>query len=204
LQLCQAAEPEAAARALVAACYTVFPQNDTQLDALEDGFRAVAKKTSRSPQMLKLEGLMHARRGRYPDAAEAFRGYAAAGSADGLNNLVYMLILSQPRSQEIGPLIERIIHTAGSTPGLLDTQGMANLANGRVQEAIADFEKAVDQAASAAKCLHLAAAYQRANRPAEAATMLARAEALRSDGGLVLPAEQELYQSVKRELAKKR
>ncbi|MBP3960067.1 tetratricopeptide repeat protein [Gemmata sp. G18] len=196
------------ATALVTAAYGYcpVPLSDSQLDAIEAEVKACLGRAKPSPASAELTGLMHARRGRYAEAAREFRTVVAANekNAPAINNVAYMLILAGSRNEEVGALLEKAWAVDGPTAGLLDSRGMLHLDSGRTTEAVTDLEQAVEQNATAAKCLHLATAYHRAGKPpAVVARALERSESLQTDGSLVLPAEQKKYRELAQELKPK-
>jgi tetratricopeptide (TPR) repeat protein len=193
------ADKAAVASALIGGAFRNSDLTAGQLDRLESEVRVCLSQGKVSTAHAQILALTHARRGRYADAVKQLRGVGDINSVgpEVLNNLAYMMILAGEREANIMPILERGIAAVGPVAGLLDTRGMVHLAAGRTKEAVADLEQAVDQVPSAAKCLHLAMAYHCEGRSKEAAAALARSNALRADGSLVLPAERELHQKIK-------
>jgi tetratricopeptide (TPR) repeat protein len=195
----------AAGALVVGAMYGTPPLSDAQLDALETDARAYLERAKASPTTAGHAALLHARRGRYSEAAQILRSVVDPRVAghEALSNLAYMLVLAKAPADEVGRLLDQGVERFGPTASLLDTRGMVHFEAGRFGPAIQDFERAIEQTPSAAKCAHLAAAYLRAKRPTDAKALLTRADALRSDGTLVLPAEQRLHDELTRELRAK-
>jgi tetratricopeptide (TPR) repeat protein len=198
LDRCRAVPPLDAAVALVGIAYAPAALTDDDLAAVE---RAVAGVLPQVPQAVRdqIDGAVHARRGRYREAAEAFGRAAAGGDPAMLNNAAYMRVLAGGPA-EAEPLAERAIAAVGPTASLLDTRGTARLATGRAAEAVADLEAAVDQEPTAARWLHLAAAYKAAGRTEDARKAVGKADKSRHDGSLLVPAEGRAYQRLAEEL----
>ncbi len=184
--------PAAVAATLLEIAYTTTPLTDAQLDAIEAELARRLASAGSGSEVSSIRGLFHARRGRYNDAATAFRSVVqAGGDAAAVNNLAYMLVLSGGPAEEVESLLAKAQVQVGETAELLDTRGTARLKAERVAEAVADLERAVDQEPTAARCVHLALAYRKAGRENDSARLRARAVGLRGDGSLVLPAEEK-------------
>ncbi|QJW99686.1 tetratricopeptide repeat protein [Frigoriglobus tundricola] len=200
IERCRAAEAKAGATAAAAALVTAAygyaqpPLDGAQLDALAAEVERLLKGATPSATTKKLAALVHARRGRYAEAAKVFKDIADEdpNNADARGNLAYMLVLDN-HTEDAKRYLEEAAERGGTTAGLLDTRGLLYLKTGRAKDAIDALKEAVEQKPSAAKCLHLAAAYRADGRRKEAEQTLTRAKELGPDGSLLLPAEQQLF-----------
>jgi cellulose synthase operon protein C len=126
-----------------------------------------------TPLMVGLANL-HERQGRYQDAEALYRRAIAQGDRDGVshNNLAWLMALKvggdAKELKDALDHVNRAIDLKGPRPDFLDTRGIVYLARGEIQAAISDLEKAVAGAPSASKYFHLAEAYLKANKVAEA------------------------------------
>jgi tetratricopeptide (TPR) repeat protein len=156
------------------------------------------------PDSLQLHGIAAAfqtRRGRYAEAEVSYRRILEkAPSASLLNNLAYVLTLQEGKADEALELLQKAVTLAGTTAELLDTRGTLYMRTGRTDEALRDLGAAVAQEPTAVRRLHLAQAFQRTGRRADAGRALARVAAADLDRSLVLPAERADYQQLRREL----
>jgi cellulose synthase operon protein C len=180
----------AVAVALVTIAYTATAVTESHLEEIDRDLADRLRQARPSRGSDSLSAAFHARRGRYTQAAEAFRAALRSGrEAETLNNLAYMLLLSNGRPDEIDSLLTAAFELAGPAADLLDTRGMAHLTAGRSAAAVADLERAVGQAPKAARYLHLALAYEQAGKQKEAVAALDHARSLRADGSFAIPIE---------------
>lgn len=87
-----------------------------------------------------------------------------------LNNLAWLLAHQRRNVVEAVQLAQQAIDVAGPHGTLLDTRGLAYMAAGRYEEAIADLEEATRNTPPPSTWLHLAEAYLAGGRNAEAWT----------------------------------
>ncbi|MBX9627205.1 MAG: tetratricopeptide repeat protein, partial [Gemmataceae bacterium] len=197
VQVCQkatAADALAVAEVLVGIGYGPADLTPTDLDRIGGELTRALDRTKVPGPAGMMRGVWAARRGDYRAAADAFRAAAEAGGGPAaLNNLAYMLVLSGSPAGEAETVLQKVVDQVGLSPEVLDTRGALRLGAGRVAEAVADLEQAVDQEPTAARLVHLAAAYEKAGRKDDAKRALARADGLKGDGSLVLPAERAEY-----------
>jgi Flp pilus assembly protein TadD len=93
-----------------------------------------------------------------------------------LNNLATLLAEDPKRRREALVYIDQAIELAGRQGALLDTKGTVHLMQGDDAEAVACLEEAVDAVATDPRYyFHLAAAYQKIGRAADARTAFRRA-----------------------------
>jgi predicted Zn-dependent protease len=115
---------------------------------------------------------------RTDDAIGLFERLVAAAPkhALGLNNLATLLAEQPGRQGEALKHIDQAIELVGRQGALLDTKGTVLLLEGKVAEAIVCLEEAVESVAADPRySFHLAAAYQRIGRTADAKVAFQRA-----------------------------
>jgi predicted Zn-dependent protease len=142
---------------------------------------AALKKHSENVSLLQAEAVRQASQGQFDGAIAMFQRILAVDPENvlALNNLATMFAERSHQRAEALQYIERAIEIGGRQPALLDTQGTIFLKIDDAEKAIASLEEATIGGASDARFyLHLAAAYHRAQRPADAARMLTEARAL--------------------------
>jgi len=148
-----------------------FAEADVALDA------AISANDT-SLQLLQATAVMRASRREYDAAIAIFRRILAANANNelALNNLATLLAERPNQRTEALELIERAVALSGRQPSLLDTQGTIHLKMGNEVRAIECLEEATaGGTADARYYLHLAAAYQLAQRTRDAAKMLLEA-----------------------------
>ena len=102
--------------------------------------------------------------GRYDERCEIYRRLierpdaAAAQRALACNNLAYFLAIGEEDVRAAMELADRAIELAGPAPEYLDTRGVAFLAAGRFDEAVAELRRAVGNAPTGLRLYHLARA----------------------------------------------
>ncbi len=147
--------------------------------------------------------------GRYDEATKIYRARLADNDANAVqkaivkNNLAFLLAISKnPKSEakEAVDLTQQAIQVLGPTSDLLDTRGLAYLAAGNMQDAIADLRLAADDSPSIAKLFHLAQAEKQANNLDAARKALAKAEELGLSADRFSPREREIYTQLAKEL----
>lgn len=150
--------------------------------------------------VLQAIAVMRASRGEYDKAAAAFRRIIQIDpeNALALNNLATLLAERPNQQSEALKIIKRAIDIAGRKPALLDTQGTIQLRLGENESAIASLEEATAGGATDARYyLHLAAAYDLANRDLDALTTLEEARAFGLDNFVLTTGDREFLASLK-------
>ncbi len=194
------AKPNEVAGTLLNIVYSTTILTEGQLNAIEAELRKCLEKVAGSPEAASARGLFHARRARYEEAAKEFRILMKANpDAATMNNVAYMLLLSNGSMTEIEDLLAKAETLVGRPAELLDTRGMARLKAGRIPEAMEDLTSALDQEPTAARWLHLGLAYKKAGtwNAVTEKKVLEKIEEFKNDGTLVLPAESKDYKDLK-------
>ena len=135
-----ASGPMAVANTLISIAFSPTALSNAQLDVVEAELKACLGREKPSPGIESVKWMMPARRGRYREAVQSLRG---AVERDGknvgmLNNLAYMLILTNARQEEVELLLQKALALAGPTATILDTRGVLHMREGRMAEAVAD------------------------------------------------------------------
>jgi cellulose synthase operon protein C len=139
-----------------------------------DWLTEALKQYPRSTPIMAALGNLLERQGLYQEAEGLYRRAIAQGDRNGVshNNLAWLLALNGGNLKDALEYVNRAIDLKGPLPDLLDTRGIIYLAAGENQRAIIDLEKAVAHdpkpASRPAKYFHLAEAYLKANKVAEA------------------------------------
>ena len=113
-----------------------------------------------------------------------------------LNNLAWLLAQKTATAAEAVSLIERAVAKYGPRPELLDTRAVAELNLGRIEPALRDLERVVNEAPTPTRLFHLCRAYERSKNVTSAQAALRQA----NEAGLTLqhlhPVEQAEYERV--------
>jgi tetratricopeptide (TPR) repeat protein len=152
-----------------------------EFSLLEDRLRqAIRAANDHGPActalLVQLADLLNQRQ-RYPEAEKQYRLALDKdpGNLLALNNLAWLMAQRSGNGMEALPLIDRAIALAGPRPELLDTRAIVLLSLRRCDQALADLQRATDEAPEAIHYLHMAQAHKLANKPREAALALAEA-----------------------------
>ena len=146
---------------------------------------------------------------KYQEARDTYLGLLERPGLSGvhravvLNNLAFLLAsvdLAPGDADRAEELVEEAIGILGPTTDILDTRGLVRLAQGRVDEAISDFELSVTDKPSAEKYFHLVEAYLAANRHQDAARAWANAEELQLSPAKLNGMRRPSYQSTKEKI----
>ncbi len=151
------------------------PEDFAEADAALD---AAISSDNAPVQLLQATAVMRASRRDYDAAIGIFRRILTVDPDNelALNNLATLLAERPNQLAEALELIERAVGLSGRQPSLLDTQGTIHVKMGNAAPAIECLEEATASGiADARYYLHLAAAYQLAQRTPEAAKMLLEA-----------------------------
>jgi tetratricopeptide (TPR) repeat protein len=176
------------------------PATPAQLDLVERSLKGDLEEKPNSRELRSLLAALQARRGRYAEAEASYRALLRKETPDAgvLNNLAFMLVLQNRPPEEALELMQQAVSVAGPLAELLDTRGMIYLQAGRVDRALEDLNEAVAQAPTPARYFHAAQALHQAGRKEDAARMFAKAAGV--EPTLVLPAEQQAYRQLRKEL----
>ena len=170
--------------------------------------RRIEEASGKDPSAISIRfDLANARalQGRYAEAEAILRDVHERNKALGapLNNLAWIKVLRGDTSGEALRLIEQAIQLEGETPDLLDTLGVAELAQNRVDRAVHDLEDAIAVSPTPDKYLHLSRAYLAAGRRTDAEQAFREAETRGLTPEMVHPLEQEAYRQIVAAFAKK-
>jgi predicted Zn-dependent protease len=158
---------------------------------------------SENIDLIHAEAVRRASRGEYDDAVMLFRRILAKNPNNVLvlNNFATVLAERPNQRGEALDQINRAIYIAGRRPSLLDTKGTILLKIGETKQAIACLEEATaSNDADARYYLHLAAAYQQAQRNDDAQRMLAEARAFGLEKFILTADDEELLAALGGEL----
>ena len=184
---------------LMASLMTVTDEPFDELPAARQAIQQAAKEYPDNVQVQQAEAVMLASRGEYDPAIAIFRRIVELdkNNALAMNNLATLLAEKPNQRGEALEYIERAIEIAGRQPSLLDTRGTVLLKLGDHQQAIASLEEATaGGSADARYYLHLAAAYQLAQRHADAQLMLDEARASGLDKFVLTEDDRRLLESL--------
>jgi tetratricopeptide (TPR) repeat protein len=170
--------------------------------ALEEWSKSGLKAEPDTAQIKLLQAEMYDLQGRYDDVIRIYRELLGSKEATTQqiaivkNNLAFNLALTKdPKNvAEALKLTEEAINVMGPMSDLLDTRALALMAQGKVEQAVADLRSAsADAPQSASKYFHLAQAEKQANNIDAARTALAQAQQLGVDLNHFTPAEKKSY-----------
>ena len=147
-------------------------------------------------------GLLRDRQERYDEAIECFRRVRAAQPShrQASNNLAYLLALSRRDLREASQAVNDAIQSGGPLGNLLDTRGLVALAQGRLDQAVNDFQAALNDKNDPVIRFHLAWAYFLSRNLDEAGVRLAQArrdDLLETD---LHPLERPIYRKLVEDL----
>jgi tetratricopeptide (TPR) repeat protein len=118
-----------------------------------------------------------------------------------LNNLATLLSERPNQLAEARKFVDRAIAISGRTPPLLDTLGTIEVRAGNPERAVAELEEAIAGAGNDPRYyFHLAVAYQRANREADAEGALNTARKYGLDRAILTVGDRELLSSLEKHL----
>jgi tetratricopeptide (TPR) repeat protein len=147
--------------------------------------------------------------GRYDEVIKIYRELMESKNSTPMqtaivkNNLAFVLAITRdPRNaEEALKLTNDAIRVMGPVSDLLDTRALALMAQGKLQQAVADLRTAsADTPPSAAKFFHLAQAEKQSNNIEAARSALAQAQQLGVDLNRWTPIEKKSYEDLLAEL----
>jgi tetratricopeptide (TPR) repeat protein len=162
------------ARTLASILTTPEGATGIEIPEAETALELAIEKYPKNEELLQANAVRLASRGEYDAAIGVFRRVAELDPRNSLvlNNLATLLAEKPERREEALQMVQQAIQYAGRQPLLLDTEGTILLKLGRPNEAIVSLEEATAGGiADARYYLHLAAAYQLANRGEDAVKM---------------------------------
>jgi Tfp pilus assembly protein PilF len=185
IDLCQQAAAKAPAEEVGGACVALLREARAvpKMDAdawkaaaarAEAWFQEALQKQPQSVALLLQSADLQKLLDRPQDAEKLYRQVLALDPRQvvALNNLAWMLAERGAGSDEALTLINRAIETYGARPEFLDTRAVVNLALGHHQAAVDDLKRAIEDAPTFTKYLHLTDAHHKArNRPAALASL---------------------------------
>jgi tetratricopeptide (TPR) repeat protein len=180
-QRCWETCPPAVAGGASMAVLRAGQPTDEQCARVERWLKTAAAKDPQATALLLHLADLADLRGRFQEA-EAVYGEVLKReplNVVALNNLSWLLAQRSDDGAAALPLINRALDAYGPSPELLDTRAVVHLALNETKEAIADLEHAIAQdAATGARCFHLARAHHKANNADAAARAFRQAKDL--------------------------
>jgi Tfp pilus assembly protein PilF len=182
------------AAASVYAC-RVGQGSDEQQQRVERWLVSALTRQPSSPMVRAALADLHNDRGRYAEAVAGYREVLQAGGrrVEVLNNLAYLLALTEDRTTEALELVNAAIDVAGPHPELLDTSAVVHLKRNRPTLAIRDLQQAIAASPSAMKYAHLAMAHAAAKDHAAAAQALRQATGAGFTAADLHPLERQIF-----------
>ena len=120
-----------------------------------------------------------------------------------LNNLAYLLAMTDSKGKDALDLVNRAIQLGGASAEVLDTQAMVYLKLNRADEAVQDMQAALAQGGTAIRYFHQALALEQAGRKEDAVKALEQARDKGLDVKQLHPLERPLYATARIPLPKK-
>ena len=145
------------------------------------------------------------RQGRFQDAEALYRQAIDQGEGNvvALNNLAWLLALTNESRNGALDLINRAIARRGPIAELLDTRGVVYMKTGDTRHAIEDLDQATTLDPTGPKYFHLAQAYLRSSDKPAASQSLAKARAKGLEPNRLHPLELTAYHRILTELGAK-
>jgi tetratricopeptide (TPR) repeat protein len=184
---------------------TKFDQWQKQRERVEEVLREAMNKDAKdSTARLHLADLMELQ-GKYDEVEQLCREVLKQNEDHlvALNNLAWLLGQRTTTATEALALIDRAIAKHGQRPELLDTRAVALLNLGRIEAALRDLERVVNEAPTPTRLFHLCRAYERSQNIASAQATLRQANESGLTSQHLHPIEQAEYQRVAAALAKR-
>jgi tetratricopeptide (TPR) repeat protein len=199
LSLCEPAwqtcRPESVASAIVYAL-RVGQGGEDQYQRAERGLVAALAQNPKALMLQVALAELQDNRGRHTEAITLYRRILQADGRNvvALNNLAYLIALTEGRPGEALELISAALELAGPHPEMLDTRAMVYLKGDQADLAVQDLQQAIALAPSALKYAHLAMAHQASRNRLAAAEALLKAKDLGLTESELHPAERKRFQ----------
>ena len=174
-----------------------------ELKRVIDWLTQALKQYPQSTTLMVSLASLHERQGLFQQAEALYRRAIVQGDPNGIsyNNLAWLLALKVDGNlKDALEYVNRAIDLKGPRPDFLDTRAIVYLAKGENQSAIDDLEKAVAGDPSPSKYFHLAEAYLKANKLAEAKKNWERAANIKGWERGLHALEQTAYDEVRDKL----
>lgn len=184
---------------------TKFDHWAKQRQRVESSLReAMQKDPKDAPVRLHLADLMEMQ-GKYDDVEKLCREVLKENENNlvALNNLAWLLGQKSNTAAEALTLIERAVAKYGQRPELLDTRAIVQLNLGRIEPALRDLQRVVNEAPTPTRLFHLCRVQERARNIPSAQAALRQANDLGLTAQQLHPVEQAEYQRVTSELARR-
>jgi tetratricopeptide (TPR) repeat protein len=197
-------KPNAELATLLANIMTAPDKPVDDIPAARAAIETAIKANGENVELLHAEAVRQASLGQYDDAIATFRRVLEIDpeNALALNNFATVLAERPNQRGEALELIQRAIDLRGRIPALLDTHGTILLKIGDAKQAIISLEEATaGGAADARYYLHLAAAYQQAERYEDAQRMLSESRAFGLDKFVLTADDRELLAKLDEKLS---
>ena len=168
------------------------------LQKADDVLQSVLKLDPESDELAIMAAMLRHLRGDYEAEVRFYRQVLARRPEDRvvLNNLAWALSEGVGRADEGLKCIDDLIKYAGRNPEALDTRGMILLRLNRVDDALKDLEASVQSAPDSIHHFHLARAYRRAGRVADAKASRDKARAAGLTATQVDPTERAEFKTL--------
>jgi cellulose synthase operon protein C len=199
--------PAASAEAVGNVCVAILNASNSHTEAQ---CRRVAKRLQeaidKEPNRLSLHFQLAAVRsleGKYGEAETLYRAILQQDARNWIvmNNLAWLLAVTNSKPTEALFQIEKAIRLAGPLAELLDTRAVVRIALAQPEDAIKDLSKAIDETPAASMYFHLAQAQLLANRRPEAVQSFQAAHDLNLTKGALHPLEQPAFRELAERLA---
>ncbi len=172
-----------------------------------EGWAEEGMQNEANPQRIRLVlAELYDLEGRSSDAVKIYREALADTKTTSYdravvsNNLAFLLAVTKENAGEALSLTNDAIRIVGPTADLLDTRALAYMAQGKLDQALADLRLAAADNPSGSKYFHLAQAEKQAQNIDAARDALAKAQQAGLQVGQFSPAERKLYTQLTAEL----
>ncbi len=205
LALCQSAlktcRMEQVASAAVLVLYTAKVNND-HCQRVAGWLQAAIQQNEKATELMTYLAAVRRLQKDYQSVIALYRQVLKHDPNDTLtlNNLAWLLALSERSAPEALTIINRAIELDGPQSELLDTRGVAYLINQDPKGALRDFEEAIAETPTAHRYFHLAQAHFLARNRSAAVDALQKAMRLKLTENTVDPLEISAYQQLHAEL----
>jgi lipopolysaccharide biosynthesis regulator YciM len=193
----QTCSPEAAAASTVMIAHA-GAANAKQQERMAGWLATACAKHPKSLELAVACADLQVLRGRHADAIGRYRQVLQQNPRHVvvLNNLAYLLAMTDGKCDDALVLIERSLEQAGPVAQLLDTRAVINLKAGKADAAMRDLHEAISQTPTPTMLFHLAQAHARANDTPAASAALRKAIELGLQARNVSALEQPSYQQL--------
>jgi tetratricopeptide (TPR) repeat protein len=203
LEICERAWQTCPAEKVGSTTLTVLHSGRVGQEEYDKVERLIAAVLEKQPNNLALQVCLADLKDvecKFDQAVELYRAILNRNSQDlvALNNLAWLLAHDPPTAAESIELSRKAIEIAGPMAELVDTQVVAMLTAGQIQESITMLKEALADPTlvrntAASMHFHLARAYKAANRNREADLEMAEAQKKGLNAARIHPRERDIY-----------